>query len=139
MQNRLGWFFAALLAVAFVGSAIVPDLLPRPGITPAHAAPTPLSATGTTRAPAAPGSVRAVVEQVTPAVVQITNEQVVLDQPGRSAIAPAGVSSGVIYDAQGLILTNSHVIASARSLTVARGTGQVTVEVTIGERPGVTR
>lgn len=89
MQSRLGWFLAALLAGAFVGIAIVPDMLPPGSIAPAQAAPTPFSAVGTARAPAAPGSVRVVVEQVTPAVVQITNEQVVLDQPERSAITPA--------------------------------------------------
>lgn len=139
MQSRLGWFLAALLAIARVGSAIIPDMLPRRSIAPAQAAPTPFSATGTARAPAAPGSVRVVVEQVTPAVVQSTNEQVVLDQPERSAIAPAGIGSGRVYDAQGLIRTNNHVIAGARSLMVARGTEQVTVEVTLGERSGVTQ
>ncbi len=38
----------------------------------------------------------------------------------------------MVYDVQGLILTNNHVIAGARSLTVARGAGQVTGQVTLG-------
>ncbi len=100
MRRRLGWIFAGFAAVALVGSAIVPDVLPWRGAVPAQVAPTPMSATGTARAPDAPGSVRAVVERVRPAVVQITNEQVVLDQLGRSAITPAGVGSGVIYEPQ---------------------------------------
>src|SRR5581483_2042763 len=124
MQTRHGWLFAALLVVALMGSALVPDLLPWRGAGPAQAAPTPNSMTETTKAPAAPGSVRSVVERVRPAVVQITNEQVVLDQLGGSVIVPAGVGSGVIYDARGLILTNNHVIAGARSLTVVLPDGR---------------
>ncbi len=124
MQNRLGWLFAALLALALVGTALVPDLLPRRDTALAQATPTPTAALAAARAPAAPGSVRSVVERVRPAVVQITNEQVVLDQLGGSTIVPAGVGSGVIYDARGLILTNNHVIAGARSLTVALPDGR---------------
>jgi S1-C subfamily serine protease len=121
MRERLGWLFAALLVVALVGSALVPDLLPARRFAPSA----PALAADTPPAPAAPGSVRAVVERVRPAVVQITNEQVVLDQFGRSTIAGAGVGSGVIYDRQGLILTNNHVIADARSLTVSLPDGRV--------------
>ena len=124
MQNRLGWLFAALLAVALVTIVLVPGVLPRRDTALAQATPTPTAAPAAVRAPAAPGSVRSVVERVRPAVVQITNEQVVLDQLGGSAIVPAGVGSGVIYDARGLILTNNHVIAGARSLTVVLPDGR---------------
>ena len=63
-------------------------------------------------------AVRQVTEQVRPAIVQITNEQV---QPGafnQGAAVPAGVGSGVIYDNQGHILTNNHVVAGAQQLEV---------------------
>ena len=124
MRNRLGWLPAVLVMVALVGSALTPDLFPARTFAPPL--PTPVSGAAPTadRAPAASGSVRAVVERVRPAVVQITNEQVVLDQLGQPTIAGAGVGSGVIYDTQGLILTNNHVVAGARSLTVALPDGR---------------
>jgi S1-C subfamily serine protease len=76
-------------------------------------------------APSASGSVdlstaiRQVADQVRPAIVQITNLQ---QQPGAvtsSATVPAGVGSGVLYDNQGHILTNNHVIAGSQQLQVS--------------------
>lgn len=124
MRDKAGWFTASMFALALVGSTLIPDLLPRQDTTAAQAGLTPTSASGMARAPAAPGSVRAVVERVKPAVVQIANQQLMLDQLGRSALTAAGVGSGVIYDRQGLILTNNHVVAGARSLTVALPDGR---------------
>jgi S1-C subfamily serine protease len=59
-----------------------------------------------------------VAEQVKPAIVQITNLQV---QPGQfvGPAVPSGVGSGVIYDNQGHILTNNHVVAGAQQLQVS--------------------
>jgi serine protease Do len=125
MRERLGWLFAALLAVALVGSALVPDILPARSSTPNSPTPTVSAANERTTEPAAPGSVRAVADRVRPAVVHITNEQVIPDQFGRPGIGDAGIGSGVIYDSQGLILTNNHVVAGARSLTVSLPDGRV--------------
>jgi S1-C subfamily serine protease len=61
---------------------------------------------------------------VRPAVVQITNEQLVVDQFNRPFSIPAGVGSGVIYDSQGHILTNSHVVEGARQLLVSLPDGR---------------
>ncbi|HTD76049.1 MAG TPA: trypsin-like peptidase domain-containing protein, partial [Chloroflexota bacterium] len=61
---------------------------------------------------------RQVAEQVRPAIVQITNLQQQPDQVVGSAV-PSGVGSGVIYDDQGHILTNNHVIAGAQQLQVS--------------------
>jgi S1-C subfamily serine protease len=64
-------------------------------------------------------AVRQVVEQVRPAVVQITNLQ---QQPGaflNPTAVPAGVGSGVIYDNQGHVLTNEHVVSGAQQLQVS--------------------
>jgi S1-C subfamily serine protease len=69
--------------------------------------------------------VRDVVQKVKPAVVQITNQQV---QPGAfgtgGITVPAGVGSGFIYDNQGHILTNDHVVAGAQSLLVTLPDGR---------------
>lgn len=52
--------------------------------------------------------------------MQITNQQQVqtgqFDQP---FVVPAGVGSGVIYDTQGHILTNNHVVVGAQQLLVS--------------------
>ena len=83
---------------------------------------------GIARAQSAPAStatdlrdaVRQVAQQVRPAIVQITNLQ--QQQPGvvtSGGAIPSGVGSGVIYDPQGHILTNNHVIAGAQQLQVS--------------------
>ena len=65
-------------------------------------------------------AVRTVVQQVKPAVVQITNQQQVqTSQFNQPFVVPAGVGSGVIYDNQGHILTNNHVIEGAQQLLVS--------------------
>jgi S1-C subfamily serine protease len=66
-------------------------------------------------------AIRQVSDQVRPAVVQITNLQ---QQPGpfigaTGGAVPAGVGSGVIYDSQGHILTNNHVVAGMQQLQVS--------------------
>ena len=89
---------------------------------PAAATPSP-SGNSATAAPSASDfstAVLDVVKAVKPAVVQITNEQVKFDSfTNQPFTVPAGVGTGVIYDDQGHILTNNHVIAGAQQLTVA--------------------
>src|SRR6266705_1891017 len=66
-----------------------------------------------------PTAVRHIAAGVRPAVVQITNEQVQVGQFNQPFTVPSGVGSGVLYDAQGHILTNAHVVAGARQLLVS--------------------
>jgi S1-C subfamily serine protease len=69
--------------------------------------------------------VRNVAERVRPAVVQITNQQTVqIDRFGEPFTVPEGTGSGVIYDNQGHILTNNHVVAGAQELLVALPDGR---------------
>src|SRR5919204_1890733 len=63
-------------------------------------------------------AIRQVAEQVRPAIVQITNLQQQPDQFFGGAV-PSGVGSGVIYDDQGHVLTNTHVVAGAQQLQVS--------------------
>jgi serine protease Do len=79
--------------------------------------------------------IRQVAQQVKPAVVQITNEQVQIDQSNQPFTVPAGVGSGVIYDNQGHILTNNHVIEGAQNLTVALPDGSIYPGKLIGADP----
>ena len=65
-----------------------------------------------------------VVARVTPAVVQITNMQVQFDEYNQPFNVPAGVGSGVIYDQQGHILTNNHVVDGAEQLVATLPDGR---------------
>lgn len=69
-------------------------------------------------------AVRQVAQAVRPAVVQITNDQVQVDQYNQPFSVPAGVGSGVIYDPQGYILTNNHVVEGAQKLLVSLPDGR---------------
>ncbi|MCL4507442.1 MAG: trypsin-like peptidase domain-containing protein [Chloroflexi bacterium] len=80
-------------------------------------------------------AVRDVAARVKPAVVQITNQQVQIDQFNQSTSVPAGVGSGVIYDAQGHILTNNHVIAGADKLLVSLPDGRSFPAKVVGADP----
>jgi len=96
-------------------------------------APTPtmrsnsLYAAQATAAPAAPAApdIRTAAQRVSPAVVQITNQQEVTTGQFRQPIPEtAGIGSGVIYDPSGLILTNNHVIQGASAIVVALPDGR---------------
>src|SRR5574341_285513 len=112
------------------------------GDSTAHAfasTPTPM-ATASSPAAATPvddfsGAVRRVAEKVRPAVVQITNEQTQVDVFNQPFSVPAGVGSGVIYDSQGHILTNNHVVDSAENLLVSLPDGRSFKAKLIGQDP----
>jgi S1-C subfamily serine protease len=63
-----------------------------------------------------------VVNKVKPGVVEITNEQTSVSQ--LSQPIPVGTGSGFIYDDQGHILTNNHVVEGAQSLVVTLPDGR---------------
>jgi serine protease Do len=68
--------------------------------------------------------VRDIAQHVRPAIVQITNQQMQFDQANQPFAVPSGVGSGVIYDNQGHILTNNHVIEAAQQLLVTLPDGR---------------
>jgi serine protease Do len=114
---------------------VAPTLAPATTNTPA-----PTLAPNSSSAPAAASdfsaAIRDVAQRVRPAVVQITNEQVQFDGfTNQPFTVPAGVGSGVIYDDQGHILTNNHVIAGAQQLTVALPEGKVYPAHLVGADP----
>ncbi len=79
--------------------------------------------------------VRDVAKQVRPAVVQITNEQVEVDRFNQPFQVPSGVGSGVIYDRQGHILTNNHVVEGAQQLLVTLPDGRAFTGKLVGRDP----
>ncbi len=105
--------------------------LPKVAELPTWAAPLVVG-TAPAAAPAEPSgagdlpgiSISSVVRQVRPAVVQISNEQTFDDEFEQPALQPAGIGSGVLYDQQGHILTNHHVIEGSERLTVALPDGR---------------
>jgi S1-C subfamily serine protease len=82
-----------------------------------------------TQAPALTGAfadaIRQAEERVKPAVVQVTNEQTGIGNFGQSSSAvPVGVGSGIIYDTDGHILTNDHVVSGATKIIVSLTDGR---------------
>jgi len=67
--------------------------------------------------------IQEVVKRVKPAVVQVNNEQRVLS-PFGIQLQPQGVGSGFIFDDQGHVLTNNHVIEGAQRITVSLPDGR---------------
>jgi S1-C subfamily serine protease len=112
-----------------------------PPQTTASTSPAPSSSTSSTApAPVATGdfqeAIRQVVQKVRPAVVQITSQQ---SQPGQfnePFTGPSGVGSGIIYDKQGHILTNDHVVDGAKQFLVTLPDGRTFKDVKlIGNDP----
>jgi S1-C subfamily serine protease len=79
-------------------------------------------------------SVYQVAEKVKPAIVQVTNEQLGIGSFQSSAV-PVGVGSGILYDNQGYILTNHHVVDGASKLIVALPDGRSFAAKLIGSDP----
>jgi S1-C subfamily serine protease len=81
-------------------------------------------------------AIRDVAQAVRPGVVQITNQQQVQpSQFNEPFTVPAGVGSGVIYDAQGHILTNNHVVEGAQKLLVSLPDGRSFPATLVGADP----
>jgi S1-C subfamily serine protease len=81
-------------------------------------------------------AIRDVAQKVKPAVVQITNEQTQVNMFTQQPFTvPAGVGSGVIYDNQGHILTNDHVVEGAQALLVSLPDGRSFKAKLIGADP----
>lgn len=109
---------------------ITPAPSPAPNPAPAPAQPpTPINPTWTPP-PAAPSgnatlvlpSIADVVAKVKPSVVAITTEVATLDFFNRP-FTQQGAGSGWILDANGIIVTNNHVVEDASSITVTMDDG----------------
>jgi S1-C subfamily serine protease len=86
---------------------------------------------------AGPLTVREVAERIRPAVVQIVSQLATrtLDLVTGMTFQDTGIGSGVIINSAGYILTNQHVVAGARTLTVALPDGRTFDGRLIGADP----
>ena len=115
---------AAVLAAGGTAALVAGPFAPTASQAPAAGAPGAVTtATGATPAPDATApELTAVVAQVRDSVVTITSEGV--SSRGFSQIPSTGVGSGIVLTANGYILTNKHVVAGSRSLTVELADGE---------------
>jgi serine protease Do len=95
----------------------------------------PARQTRTTGAADFRSAISGVAQGVRPAVVQITNEQEQPELFSKPLMVPAGVGSGVIYDGEGHILTNNHVVSGAQSLLVSLPDGRTFPGKLVGADP----
>ena len=116
-------------------TAVPTAAIPTPVSTPVPLSPASALAPAAGQGADFSTAIRWVAQEVKPAVVQITNEQVQVDQFNQPFTVPAGVGSGVIYDAQGHILTNAHVVAGAEQLLVALPDGRSFPGKLVGQDP----
>jgi serine protease Do len=124
--------FGALVALLLVGTSACAAAQASPAAPAGPAGSSPaalLSSQGTpAQTTGSSMSVRDVAARVRPAVVQIATQQGVtqvdplfgLEQQG----VQEGIGSGIIYDQQGHILTNNHVVADATQMSVALPDGR---------------
>jgi S1-C subfamily serine protease len=125
----LGCSLTSLLAFKpAAASAIVP-----PTATTAPPVATPVL-DETQAANALETQVIAVYEAVSPAVVNLTNRSYAYDMFMR-AVPQEGSGSGFVYDPEGHIVTNYHVIENAEEILVTLASGQVHEAEIVGTDP----
>jgi S1-C subfamily serine protease len=130
-RRWIGWFVVAALLV-LSGVVIGYGVLPVASAGPT-AAPTP-PATAADIATALQEQFVAIYEKVGPSVVHIRNQRAVVDFFGQ-VIPQGGTGTGFIYDAQGHIVTNYHVVEGAQSLDVTLADGRTFSAILVGSDP----
>ena len=76
-----------------------------------------------------------VYDTIAPAVVNITNRVIVYDRYMRAVPQEQGSGSGFLYDRQGHIVTNFHVVEGAKELLVTLADGRVLEGELVGTDP----
>jgi S1-C subfamily serine protease len=116
-----------LQAVTAPAPTPTPTAPPTPTAAPSQA--TPVSAAEPANALEA--QVEAVYDEAGPAVVHITSRVITYDV-FMQATPQEGTGSGFVYDTEGHIVTNYHVVADAESVSVALAAGGVYTATIVG-------
>jgi S1-C subfamily serine protease len=135
-KNRVA-ITLVLVALATAGVACAV-----PGVTSPTPQPTPTPPTvapQVTPVPVQPANeleaqVEAVYSEAAPAVVNVTSRIITYDF-FMQAVPQEGTGSGFIYDIEGHIVTNYHVVENAESVSVALTTGETYVATVVGADP----
>lgn len=108
-----------------------------PGTKPATTALTPPSQPAPACAPGAvaPASFADLAAKANRAVVFVNTLQEQRGRSGARRVIGEGVGSGFVYDSNGLILTNNHVIAHASEISVTLGKARVMKATVVGRDP----
>jgi S1-C subfamily serine protease len=78
----------------------------------------------------------AVFQAAAPATVFVTNKQIVRDRWSMRALeVPAGTGSGFIWDSEGHVVTNAHVVANGRAFEVTDHEGRSFPATPVGVDP----
>ncbi len=123
-------FKSQLSSSAFLVLATVSLLATRLMIAPARADDGPAVPTGVSAARQLSNAFREAAEKTLPAVVTVLGREENKEQPmlniigGRDDQVYSSVGSGVIISADGLVLTNHHVVANMRQLDVRMSDGR---------------
>jgi S1-C subfamily serine protease len=136
-----GHFALTLTVAVLVASALACNLpaVTAPAPTPTPTAPPTPTATPSQATPvsvvepanALEAQVEAVYDKAGPAVVHITSRVITYDffmQP----VPQEGTGSGFVYDSEGHVVTNYHVVADAESVSVALAAGGVYTATIVG-------
>jgi len=145
----MGCGFPALVQVAPTPTPVSTAVQARPSPTPEAATPaaTPVPTATTAPAPVTPledeeaaanafeSQVIAVYEKVGPAVVNITNRAYVYDRFMQVMPQERGSGTGFVYDREGHIITNYHVVEGADELVVTLADGRALEAEVTGTDP----
>jgi len=142
--KKKSWIAILTAVVALVGATLgcgLPAELPLPSATPTPALPpTPTPALPqVSPIPDEPANtleaqIEAVYHLAGPAVVNITSRSYAYDF-FLNPIPQEGAGSGFVYDAEGHIVTNYHVVENAEELSVALASGEVYPAQVVGVDP----
>lgn len=140
----------ALLAVVILALSAAcrpPPAPPEPTPKPPEKPPAPTASASAPPAPPVPpvskeGKIEderntiEVFQRGAPSTVFVTQKQVVVDWlEGKAMEVPSGAGTGFIWDDRGHVVTNYHVVASARSLTVTLQNQKVYPARIVGSEP----
>ena len=138
-ENRVGWFCVALVILVLLGGAgwVLRDTAALALEAATAGAPVATAASAFDEHEAAnelEAQIIGIYEQAGQAVVNITNRSYVYYR-FMGAVPEEGTGSGFVYDAEGHIVTNYHVIENAQELLVTLANGQVCEAQVVGSDP----